>query len=189
MSNKTKVALVVGHSEKSPGSVNPTTGFTEFEWNKNMANAVANRIMADYENIEPIIVFRDVPYRQLPEKINMIDPDFIISFHCNAFNTKTSGCETLYYYKSSRSAVLAEIVQKRVNSVLGNKNRGIKGRSTEDRGGYLLRYTNAPAVITEPFFIDNDEEYQNALNKLDDLITAYCEAINEYATIKFSNNV
>ena len=35
------------------------------------------------------------------------------------------------------------------------KNRGFKSKTVEDRSGYLLKYTKAPCIILEPFFIDN----------------------------------
>ena len=74
---------------------------------------------------------------------------------------------------------MADILQKHFLKELELKDRGVIGKTAEDRGGYLLRYTNAPCVIAEPFFIDNDNEYSSA--DFDKLVTAYVNAIEEMA--------
>ena len=47
----------------------------------------------------------------------------------------------------------------------------------------MLRYTNAPCVIAEPFFIDNDEDLAKAKQDLDGLAKAYVEAIDKMAEL------
>lgn len=84
----------------------------------------------------------------------------------------------MYYHSSKNGKKLAEILQKHLLK-LGFKDRGTLGRTAEDRGGYLLRYTNAPCVIAEPFFLDNDGEYTDV--DMDDLADYYAEAIEEIA--------
>ncbi|RLA73014.1 MAG: hypothetical protein DRG78_23085, partial [Epsilonproteobacteria bacterium] len=61
--------------------------------------------------------------------------------------------------------------------------RGVKPKSSEDRGGYLLRYTNAPCIISEPFFIDNDDDLAKAKKKIKGLTSAYAKAINDIAEV------
>ncbi len=55
--------------------------------------------------------------------------------------------------------------------------RGIVPRTSEDRGGNLLRYTYAPCLIAEPFFINNDEDLRIAMENREQLITAYADTI------------
>lgn len=136
----------------------------------------------DHEGTPHEIIFRD-SYRGLPHKIGQIDPSFSISFHCNAFNGKARGCETLYYYKCEKSKEIANYICKEItNSFQFLRNRGAKAIDAEDRGGYLLQTLHykydIPAVIFEPFFIDNTEELMNILkvlpsfiNKISDIIT------------------
>jgi N-acetylmuramoyl-L-alanine amidase len=109
-----------------------------------------------------------------------LNPDFCISLHCNAFNTKASGTEVLYYHTSKDGKLLAEYLHAELLKALGLKDRKVQGKGTEDRGGHLLRYTNMPCVIAEPFFIDNDIEYQTVVSKYDDLVNAYVSAILQY---------
>ena len=62
---------------------------------------------------------------------------------------------------------IAELFQENMLHILELPNRGVKGISVEDRGGNLLRYTNAPCVLIEPFFIDNNNDLRRyTANKL-----------------------
>jgi len=157
-----KVALVIGHSAQSKGAINENYFMTEYAYNNLLVHRIVNRIIYDNLPIAPIEIFRD-GYANLPADINYYDPVLIISFHCNAFNTKASGTETLYYHKSRLGQVAAQIFQNNLVKILKLPNRGTKPRTCEDRGGFLLKYTKAPCIILEPFFIDNDSDYEKTM--------------------------
>ena len=178
MSNKKLCALVVGHTRGSQGAVNKSTGLTEFDFN----NGMAVRVKLKSEAVKIEIVYRDT-YKGLPSKINSTNPDFIVSLHCNAFNEKASGTEVLYYHKSSAGRRMADIFGGNLIDFLGLQNRGSKSKTSEDRGGYLLRYTNAPCIIVEPFFIDNDHDLSIAQYDLDGLAHVYTKAIQEISLV------
>ena len=169
-----KVAIVVGHRKGSPGAANPTTGISEFSFNSDLAEFIKTSV----QFCEVEVVYRD-SYTALPGKVNELKPDFIISLHCNAFNTRASGTETLYHHNSEKSKRLALIFQRRTVACLGLPDRGIKPRGVEDRGGYLLKNTNAPCAILEPIFIDNDEDFERVNKKMDELALAYIKSIRE----------
>lgn len=177
-SHRLLCALVIGHKHQSPGAVNEDSGTTEFEFN----DALGRDIEARQDTVRIQRVYRRT-YRQLPDDINELAPDFVVSLHCNAYNKRTAGSEVLYYHRSERGRQIAEILSVRLAESLRNRNRGIRPRSAEERGGFLLRYTDAPCVIAEPFFIDNDDEYANARSRRRYLVKAYLEAIEEIATI------
>lgn len=167
-----KVALVLGHKPSSQGARN-YNGTTEYNYNSKLINEVRRSIQP---YIDVVIVERDT-YRDLPNKINSHSPDLIISFHCNAFNTDASGTEVLYYHKSKTSAKHAKNLLIHLVDALGLPNRGIKPKTSEERGGYLLRYTHAPCIIAEPFFIDNLKDLNTAIVREEQLIAAYKEFI------------
>lgn len=171
-------ALVIGHKKSSPGAVNQRTGLTEFEFNEDLAIRIEKKV----KKVDIQRVYRRT-YEELPSDINALNPDFIISLHCNAFDGKASGTEVLYYHKSEKGKIMAEILLKHLVECLELPNRGIKPKTAEDRGGYLLRYTKAPCVISEPFFIDNDIDLARAQEKIDDLAQAYAKAIEEIEEI------
>jgi len=168
-----KVALVIGHKKDRPGACNNDYNICEFEFNEKLVKDIKNKVNRDYE-VE--IVYRDT-YRDLPDKINKLNPDFVILFHCNAFNRKASGSETLYYYTSKKGKEIAKIFQKYIVQTLGLYDRGIKRKGSEDRGGYILRYTKAPCILIEPFFIDNNIDYMRVQERYDVFVEALKNAI------------
>ena len=169
-------ALVIGHKKKSSGARNIGANLTEFDFNEELAR----RIEVSTVETEIQRVYRRT-YKTLPDDINELEPDFIVSLHCNAFDRKVSGTEVLYYYKSKKGKRLARILLRHLVNHLQLPNRGIKPKTTEDRGGYLLRYTKAPCVIGEPFFIDIDDDLARAQENLDGLSAAYANAIDEFS--------
>lgn len=42
-----------------------------------------------------------------------------------------------------------------------------------------MKYTHAPCVIAEPFFIDNDGDYARAMERYEQLVEGYARAIEE----------
>ncbi|NIQ37625.1 MAG: hypothetical protein GTN81_03425 [Proteobacteria bacterium] len=167
-------ALVIGHKKRSPGAKNETANLTEFDFNEDLARSIEREV----QNTEIQRIYRRT-YRELPDDINALQPDFIVSLHCNAFNKEVSGTEVLYYHKSERARKMAETLLNHLVDHLGVTNRGLKPKTAEDRGGYLLRYTKAPCIIAEPFFIDNDNDLARAQEGMDGLVGAYVKAIEE----------
>jgi len=176
-----KVGLIVGHKETAPGACNKTYNICEYQFNNLLAHDIHSELKEKHPAIDVIIIYRKT-YKTLPDDVNQLKPDFCISLHCNAFDTKAGGTEVLYYHTSKSGKVLAEILHNKLVAALGLKNRKIQGKSSEDRGGYLLRYTNMPCVISEPFFIDNDMEYKTIVSKYDELVNAYVDSIVHYSS-------
>ena len=179
-----KVALVVGHRPGDQGAANKSSGMTEFVYNKALAENISEQL--GERGIRAQIVYRDDGpggLRHLPDKINNMSPDFIVSLHCNAFDTRATGTETLYYHSSTRGRQMAEIMQRHLVKALFLRDRGIQPKRSEDRGGYLMRYTLAPCIIAEPFFIDNDADLRMALGNYEEMVTAYADAIEKIAGV------
>ena len=167
------VALVVGHTENKKGAKNKSFCLCEYDINNKLAKDI-KKILGD--KVE--IVYRLNGYKNLPSDINKMNPEFILSLHSNAFNTKASGSEILYYHKSKAGKKMAQEFQNTVVKSLGLKDRGIKSKTAEDRGGYLLKYTNAPCIIMEPYFIDNDEDLTLYLCKSEKYVEDISNTIN-----------
>lgn len=157
--SKIKCALIVGHSKKSQGSSNEAQGITEYMYNEDLAVRIKDYVSG---LVDIDIVYRDT-YKGLPDKVNALNPDFVVSLHCNAFNKEASGTETLYYHSSKKGKEIAKLFQNRLVLSLELNNRGIKPKHSEDKGGYLLKYVKAPCVILEPFFIDNNSDLEKGL--------------------------
>ena len=172
-----KVALVVGHKASSKGACNENYNLSEFDYNTKIIDEVILKLSQDKSKIECFKVFRQTTYSDLPEQINELHPDIVLSFHCNAFNKKASGTEVLYYHKSKRGKLFADLFQGAIVSMLRLPDRNILPCTSEDRGGSLLRYTNAPALILEPFFIDNDLDLERASSMKEHLVECYADTL------------
>lgn len=183
-----RVVVVIGHQESSQGARNSSYDVSEFEFNQKLAHDIEHNFRKLNLEDEIVVVYRETTYQDLPIQVNELKPDLVVSLHCNAFDTHASGCEMLYYHKSEKGKEIARIFQNHLVQRLDNKDRGIKPKQSEDRGGYLLRYTNAPCIICEPFFIDNDEDYLRADECFSngDLTQWYCEAID--MSLKYLKN-
>jgi N-acetylmuramoyl-L-alanine amidase len=169
-----KCGLVVGHRWGDKGAENKTLGLTEFDFNYQLAAKIYDGVKA--KGVEIAIIFRDGLYSQLPTKIKLFNPDFIVSMHCNAFNGKVVGCETLYYYADDVAKQMAQIIQDDICLSMPQKDRGIIPTRSEDRGGLLLRECT-PSIIVEPFFIDNTKEVKYFLEHIHILEECYIESI------------
>lgn len=174
-------AVVVGHRLSAKGAVSANRSVTEFDFNK----ALAREIKARVRKARVKIVYRDntpAGLTRLPAKINAHKPDFILSLHCNAFNKKATGTETLYYHTSKLGKKLAVLVQKQLVQALDLPDRRTKPKTDSDRGAGVLKFTHAPCVICEPFFIDNDSDLDTAQRRRKSLSAAYARAIDQAAT-------
>jgi len=171
-------ALVIGHKKHSPGAINAKANLSEFDFNEGLALRIEKKV----QKAEMQRIYRRT-YKELPDDVNAVNPDFIVSLHCNAFNGKVSGTEVLHYHRSEKGKKMAGIALDHLVGYLKLPNRRIKPRTAEDRGGYLLRYTKAPCVIAEPFFIDNDSDLARAEEDIDGLAAVYANAIDEISQI------
>lgn len=175
-----KVAIVVGHEESKQGAVNKSSGMTEFQFNQDLACRI-HQILYSVKGIKSFVVFRDNGYEQLPYDVNRTGCDIAIELHCNAFNEKAKGCETLYWGNSKKGKLLASSIQDAI--ITGYKplaDRGLKPKSNGDRGAYFLQKTAMPSVILEPFFIDNDLELNHANANFDKLAESIAYGIEAY---------
>lgn len=178
---KKHCVLVIGHTKDSPGDINPAAGISEFEFNNGLVSLIEKKV-----KLTKIQKFYRRKYETLPGDINAVNPDFIVSLHCNVYNCRTSGTDVLYYHKSTKGKQIAEILLKHLTDFLKLPNKGIIPKTVEDKGGYLLGYTKAPCIIAEPFFIDNDKDVEHVMKNLEGLADAYAGALDEISRIFLS---
>lgn len=179
-------ALVIGHTEKRPGARCDVLKANEYHWNEPIAREV-KEITDRNGEVDVQLVYR-TRYSTLPHEINDLAPDFIVSLHFNSASKSATGTETLYWKSSSQAKSLAQIFQDAMLDTLGLRDRGVKGlTSPKDRGAPLLRRTNAPCIILEPFFGSNNKDGRIAKSNRDNLVAAYATAIEDAAEELFFN--
>ena len=171
-----KICLIIGHGGNDSGAVNPSNGYTELEYNTELVNRIQNKMKNNYD-----ILIENRGNNKIEDitKVNNFNPKLIISFHCNASDTKATGTEAIYYPSSSRGKELAIIVSKNVSFALGLKNRGAKVPYM-GRGEALLQRTKAPCIISEGFFIDNNSDLEIGLSKMDNYVLAIEKSVKEF---------
>ena len=114
---------------------------------------------------------------------NTIKPDIFISIHANAFNTNAYGSEVYICGKGGKAEILANKLIPKLGKTFSN--RGLKLSPNL----YVLKYTNAPAVLLECGFIDNKSDNAKLANV--DIRQQISENISrgvcEYFGIEFKN--
>jgi len=181
-----KCGLIVGHKSNRQGACNKKYNICEYGFNDQLSCDIYDYLKEKDSDIG-IQIIRRKTYKSLPDDVNNLRVDFCISLHCNAapasHSGRWNGTETLYYHTSKKGKIMAEILQKKLVECLEFRDRGILPRSTEERGGYLLRYTDAPCVIAEPFFIDNNSAYKTVIERYDKLVEIYAKCILKIAEV------
>lgn len=166
-----KLVINIGHGGKDPGAVNKELGITENQFNRQLGVTI-KQLWPYYVRL---IEQDDSGLNQLVRDTNTMEPDLVVSLHCNAAEAKTAtGTETLYWHTSAKGKRLAECVQARMVKALGLADRGVKPRDNLA----ILRGTKCPAIIVEPFFISNGTDYKKV--DIDALAKAILMGVSDY---------
>ncbi len=175
-----QVLLIVGHSETHPGARNsgptmePGDDTYEYQFNKPLVESVTKllrqrHIDTGWDTYQEGVGSNVARWNEASE--------LLIEFHCDAYNKIASGTEVLFCNGSTKGKAAARIMQDRLVMALGLPDRGIKSKMRSDRGGYILCGVNQVCLIPEPFFIDNDDDFERGRKR--DLVTAYADAIEK----------
>jgi len=100
--------------------------------------------------------------RRRCEIIDEAEPDAVVSIHQNSYHEEAiNGAQVFYYKTSVQGKLLAELLQKRFDYVLGDMNR----RSAKaNENYYLLIHTDCPIVIAECGFLSNWQEAERLVD-------------------------
>lgn len=176
-----KIFLNPGHSpdgNPDPGCVNESSGNCEYE----VARKVSKRVKKYLEDVgyEVKIVQSD-SLKEICDESNDWGAALFVSIHCNASaGHNARGSETWYWYGSNTGRILATCIQSElVSSVRGLWNRGVK-----DGNFYVLRNTDAPAVLVEMAFLDNDEDEYLLVTMEDRFARGIARGITDYYGMK-----
>ena len=105
-----------------------------------------------------------------------VDLDVSIHFNCGANdkkgNGKSTGVEVLVYSQKSKAYDTAERVCERLAKI-GFKNRGVKVNNSL----YVLRKTDAPALLIEVCFVDDKDDVEVYKKNIDKISKSIAEAI------------
>lgn len=175
--NKT-VVIDPGHGGSDPGASNKVdSSIKEKDYTLDTSLAATEYLRKNNINV---VLTRDsdLPSNKqlsLAERSslsNSINPDLLVSVHFNAYNGTARGIEAFYKYKDRNGGTSKTLASNVVNSILEKfnlPNRGLKTRVGSDGVTdyyHMIREVNAPSIIIESSFIDNEED-QKLVNTLE----------------------
>jgi len=180
-----KLAFIIGHNQLKQGAISPDKQMTEYRYNLLLAKTVS--INCHLLKIKNYIFEKNAKTNdEIAELINLLNPDCVVELHCNAFNSKILGSEVLYIDKNPENEILSHIMQYEICTIFerdGKHDRGYRKIKENDRGYNNIKNINAPCCIIEPFFIDNQFDYEKGMKLINELsltIISACKSFSEH---------
>ena len=160
-----KIFINPGHDPRvDSGAVNPNAGTRECDIVKE-----AGEMLADYLTNAgcEVKIMQDDDLDMVCATSNEWGADLFVSLHCNACNEHNArGTET--WYKSFNGQRLANYIQSQIIRSTNTIDRGVK----QSDGLWVLKRTDAVAVLVEMAFIDNDDDLEFMNANLDKIVKA-----------------
>ncbi len=180
-----KIAIVVGHNASRQGAVS-VDGTSEFAFNSELAECIR-----DHDPAGVRVFFRkrkggySAEIDRVYAEVDAWGADVSVELHFNGSSSPNAhGCLTLSS-GTSGSLSLAHEVHTLCQAVMERKDRGIEIRTRHQRGGRSLWQGRAPAIMAEPFFGSNAEDWRRANARMEYLAEAifrgacaYLETLN-----------
>lgn len=179
------VALCVGHSREGDNGAEAVDGTSEWQFNADLAVRIQRHLKM--HGIRSFIVDKyegsgyGAAMRWVAAHVEKQHASCAVELHYNAATGTAQGHEWLYWSTSKRGKVLAEKLRAEFAADFPDqRDRGIKAKASGDRGAEFLRLTHCPAVIAEPFFGDNPQEWQFATANRDAIANAIAHGIQKF---------
>jgi N-acetylmuramoyl-L-alanine amidase len=163
------IALCIGHSRwikgrRDCGAVS-VDGTSEWEYNEELADLIAEEL-GEFE-VKIYDDYHGTGYTSamqwLAGQIRRIDAACAIELHFNSAPPQARGHEWLHWHRSANGLALAERLEAAFD--VGIPARGVKPIDMSGRGGVFLKSVPPPAVIAEPFFGSNIDDWRIAQDK------------------------
>jgi hypothetical protein len=195
-----KVAMIVGHNEKSKGAFSSHLNTSEFDFYGN----VIDRLFELYEDRfdvadksflqkkkEEVSIFR-VPNtgysKEMAEVVSTINNgkyDVAIELHFNAGGG--TGSTVLYWHKSKQGKDLSDLFQNIMSKKTGIKKRDlIQIKDSSQNGAYGIMHSKCPYVLLEPFFGDSKDDCSRV--SVDIIADVLFDYLNIITDVKFEDN-
>jgi len=176
------IAICVGHSRPNDSGAASVTGVTEWDYNSELADMIGDRLSSPYKIYS---TYCGSNYwsamRWLAKKLKKDKVDAAIELHFNAATPKATGHEWLYWNTSQNGRLFARALRDSFEDCFPQlRSRGIKPKQKGSRGAGFLRLTHCPAVIAEPFFGTNNEDFDLALNSKEGIALSIAGGIELY---------
>lgn len=177
------VGVCVGHSRSGDDGAESVTGETEWHYNREvgkyltdalLARGVASVLIDSYGGSNYGAAMADVARQLKAAKATLA-----LELHFNCADGTAKGFEYLYASSAGKKLAVRLSNVHGINGRVGSPSRGIKDASSDRGSGFLLK-TSCPAVICEPFFGDNAEEWAYWTSNRKHLADIFAEGILDY---------
>lgn len=182
--SRQRIALCLGHGRAGDEGAVSVDGTSEEDFNLGMIHQLAAVLMGWGYDVIIISYYEGNGYTAamnwLAKTLVQKGATVAVEFHFNSSTGKARGHEFLHAENSIRGVTLAKFMLERFNQDFPeHPSRGLKKLSAADRGALFVTRTHCPAVIAEPFFGDNGEEWKTFGSEegIRRLVTAYAHSI------------
>ena len=191
-----KILIDNGHGENTPGKRSPDGKFREYLYAREVATSIERRLLMQGYDVELITRETiDVPLEERARRVNEIcgrvgaGNVVLVSIHCNASKNgewgKARGWSAYTSKGKTKSDELATMLYvEAAKNFAGQTLRKefSDGDPDWEEGFYVLRKTKCPAVLTENFFMDNEQDLAYILSKegYEAVVTTHVDAIKKY---------
>lgn len=186
----TIIGLCVGHSRKigtriEGGAVAVDGKTNEWAYNRTLARHIAAHLKSHRVASLTVDHYEGAGYgsaqRWLASHLKAAGVTLALELHFNSASPTANGHEWLYWHSSTNGKRLAsELNQNMCFGITQIKSRGIKAKTSVDRGAEFLSGTHCPAVICEPFFGSHAGDWQIAAENSSRIGRAIAEGILDY---------
>ncbi len=174
-----RIVLDPGHGGDDAGGIG-LNGQTEADWVFRVSAKLG--LLLDGHHAHPMLTRG--PYdgpddSQRAQLANRFRADLLLSIHLNSHPTPIAAGAATYFFQGGTVASepgehLAELIQQALIGA-GRADCGTHGKAYP-----ILRETQMPAVVVEPGFITNPEEFRQLGESTDDLASAMLGALERY---------
>ena len=176
-----KIGIDMGHTLSGEGTGSSGCGYKEQNLTRELGKIVIEMLKKEGHTVYDCTVDKSSNNaQQLIDRVNKANKqplDLFVSIHFNdcvndqVGNGKTTGTEVLVYSTTSKAKPYADRIVKNISN-LGLKNRGVKTHNA-----YVLKNTNAPALLIETCFIDDRDVMNIYLKSPKNVAKAIVEGI------------
>ena len=176
------IALCVGHSRPNDSGASSVTGVTEWDYNSKLADLISKNLKITHKVYS---TYKGSSYwnsmKWLAKTLRADDIEAAIELHFNAATPSANGHEWLFWHTSSKGRLFARALRDSFEDCYPDlRSRGIKPRQKRSRGAGFLRLTSCPALIAEPFFGSNTENWDFAIKNMEDIASTISSGIELY---------
>lgn len=150
------VVIDAGHGGKDHGATHD--GFSE----KDIVDAITAKIKSQNKNAEVLLHYTRsgdefVTLNDRAARINEVKPDLVLSLHVTSnANTAASGFEVFVTKEGEQKGKSLELAEKLSEKF--KQNHGFKLRGVKEAPFYILKNSQAPAMVVELGFLSNSED-------------------------------